>query len=36
MATDGMADLHGAGLLDDRRSVPYPPVMAAELMEPEP
>ena len=32
MATDGMADLHDFGLLDHENVVPFPPIMAAELM----
>jgi 4-hydroxybutyrate CoA-transferase len=32
MAIDAMADLHDAGLLDVDDFVPYPPIMAAELM----
>jgi 4-hydroxybutyrate CoA-transferase len=32
MATDGMVDLHEAGLLERRNLFPYPPILAAELM----
>lgn len=32
MATDGMVDLHEAGLLERRNLFPFPPILAAELM----